>query len=516
MNRIRALSFALLFVYFKTATGDDTLLAKVQAVINQPEFKHAHWGLLVVDPAMSTPVFEMNADHLFAPASTTKLFSVATALESLGPGHHFETPVVRHGEAVDGVLKGDLILIASGDLTMGGRTDAEGRIAYVDNDHTYSAGSPRGQLTPQDPLAGLNELAKQVATAGVKRIEGDVLLDDRMFAAAPSTGSGPSRVSPILINDNLVDLVIAPGSNVGDTAKVTHRPESVALAVDAQVETVAKGKDVSIDISSPGGNRIVVRGRIPVGRKPLVRVREVADPASFARSLFVEALIRAGVQVTVSPLATNVTDRLPPREQTVALPRVAMLTSPPLSEHAKLILKVSHNLHASTLPLLVAVKNGGRTLEEGLRAQGSVLRQLGIDVDQISFGGGAGGSFSDLTTPRVTVQLLLAMKGKPYFDVYREALPILGVDGTLAKSVPNDSPAKGKVRAKTGTYTVTNVMNHRAVLTSKALAGYMTTASNRELVCSFVINNAHMKDSQETDHFGRVLGKLCEVFVTGL
>ena len=64
-----------------------------------------------------------------------------------------------------------------------------------------------------------------------------------------------------------------------------------------------------------------------------------------------------------------------------------------------MILKVSHNLHASTLPLLLAARHGERTLEDGLKRQGEVLRGVGIPAQAISFGGGAGGDRADLATP---------------------------------------------------------------------------------------------------------------------
>jgi D-alanyl-D-alanine carboxypeptidase/D-alanyl-D-alanine-endopeptidase (penicillin-binding protein 4) len=99
------------------------------------------------------------------------------------------------------------------------------------------------------------------------------------------------------------------------------------------------------------------------------------------------------------------------------------------------------------------------------------------------------------------------------------ALPILGRDGTLARSVAPESPARGHVHAKTGTYWVDNELDGKAVLTSKALAGYLETASGRQLVLAVFVNNA-MLDAPKpnysvhdaTTQAGKMLGKLCEVF----
>lgn len=493
------------------ARAGEPLSAAINAVINGADYKHAHWGILIVDRETGETVYELNADKLFAPASTTKLFSVATALDAFGADHRFRTPIYRRGDVDEsGHLRGDLILIASGDLSMGGRTDGDGRIAFKDSDHTYANGNENAELTEPDPLAGLAELARQVAAAGIKRVGGDVVIDDRLFEKAEGSGSGPSRLTPIIVNDNLIDLLITP-TTAGSLAEVTSRPQSIAYRIDAHVRTVANGKATRVQIISAGAGRIIVRGDIAAGHKPLVRVYEVDDAASFARSLLIESLQRVGIVVDGSPLAANRGDLLPSREACASLPRVAELESPPFGESARLILKVSHNLHASTLPLLVAAKHGKRSLSDGLRLQHDFLARAGVDVDTISFGGGAGGSRADYTTPRATVQLLRHMATLPNFKTYESALPVLGIDGTLAQSVKPDSPARGKVHAKTGTLFWDNTMNDRYLLTSKALAGYMTTSHGQRLAFAMFVNNTHIQKASETTREGKTLGRLCEI-----
>lgn len=515
MKLVRLVVVALLLVsgLARHAHADDKpsrLRENIDKVINAADYKQSHWGLLIVDLETGKTLYELNADRLFAPASVTKLYSVATALDALGADHRFETPVKRRGEVKGGTLNGDLILVASGDLSMGGRSDPEGHIAFTNSDHTYANGNLTAELTSQDPLAGLNDLARQVAATGIKRIRGDVLIDDRLFDKALGTGSGPARLTPIMVNDNLMDFVITPAMQ-GSPATVKWRPETAAYQVDALVDTREKTDVTRITITSPAAGRLVVRGQIAAGHKPVVRVHEVADAAAFARTLFIEALVRNGVTVDASPLAGNGGNGLPSRAVVAKLPQVALLTSPPFRESARLILKVSHNLHASTLPLLVAVKNGKRNLDEGLQLQHRFLDKVGVPVETISFGGGAGGANADLTTPQATVQLLRAMSQRPDFEAYKTALPILGVDGTLATAVASDSPARGKVFAKTGTLSTHNVMNDRAMLTSKALAGYMTNSRNRTLIIAMFVNRVPLPHGVEPTREGKVLGKLCEI-----
>lgn len=496
-----------------TAAEADKLAASLQAAIGEAQFKNAHWGILIVDRATNATIYEQQADKMFAPASTTKLFSTAAALDALGPDYRFQTPIYAIGKVEAGRLAGDLVLVASGDLTLGGRTDESGHVAFTDSDHIYAQFVSTAELTKPDPLAGLNALAKQVAATGVKYITGDVLIDDRLFEEAESSGSGPERVTPIMVNDNLVDFVIEPTES-GKPAKITWRPQSVALRVDLQVQTVGEKESTTVSIDAPGENSFVVRGQISAGRKPLVRTVEVSEPASFARALLIEALQRAGVRVDASPLAANRRDALPKASEYPTANRVAMLESPPFAENAKLILKVSHNLHASTLPLLIAAKHGERTLVEGMRRQHEFFHRAGCDMDSISFGGAAGGARADYVSPRATVQLLQFMSRHKAASAFRDGLPVLGLDGTLARVVPAESPAKGKVAAKTGTLLWGNAGNGRFILTSKALAGYATAANGRELVFAMFLNNMPIAESEAGAKLaGQKLGALCEIMV---
>ena len=140
--------------------GGGALARRVDAVLAAPSYRKGHWGILVVDRKTGQVMYERNADQLFAPASVTKLFSTAAAIIDLGPGYRFQTPVVRHGEVDSrGRLQGELILVAQGDLCMGGRTGPDGTLLFKDEDHTYSGGNLRSEIVASDPLAGLDHLA---------------------------------------------------------------------------------------------------------------------------------------------------------------------------------------------------------------------------------------------------------------------------------------------------------------------------------------------------------------------
>ena len=91
----------------------------------------------------------MNANKLFVPASTTKTLTEGTVLAKLGADYRFHTVIYRTGP-IDkkGTLKGDLVLVASGDPNLSNRIQPDGTLSFVDEDHSYG-----GPAVTGDPLA---------------------------------------------------------------------------------------------------------------------------------------------------------------------------------------------------------------------------------------------------------------------------------------------------------------------------------------------------------------------------
>jgi D-alanyl-D-alanine carboxypeptidase/D-alanyl-D-alanine-endopeptidase (penicillin-binding protein 4) len=90
---------------------------------------------------------------------------------------------------------------------------------------------------------------------------------------------------------------------------------------------------------------------------------------------------------------------------------------------------------------------------------------------------GSGLSRNDMITADASVQLLTFMSRHRHADIFREALPIAGVDGTLRTRLRN-TPAENNLRAKTG-----------SLSSAASLAGYVTTATGEKLVFSIMVNN---------------------------
>jgi D-alanyl-D-alanine carboxypeptidase len=132
-------------------------------------YRRAIWGLRVVDPETGEVLINLKPDYPFFIGSVRKVFSVGELLNEIGPDHIFITPIYNQGNVDDaGVLHGNLILVASGDISMGGRTKANGEFAITDFDHNEADSLGNAELTNPDPLKGYKAIADQIAAAGIK------------------------------------------------------------------------------------------------------------------------------------------------------------------------------------------------------------------------------------------------------------------------------------------------------------------------------------------------------------
>lgn len=455
---------------------------EIERLTQIPPFQEGAWGLLAVDAESGAPLLERNVDRTFLAASTTKNFSGAATLGELGPGYRFHTPVVRLGAVRGGTLHGDLVLQASGDLTMGGRALPDGKVAYTGFDHTDANELPGpATLTPQDPLAGLDRLARQVRAAGIRRVAGDVVVDDRLWRAQRI---GKEVVSPIVINDNIIDVTLIP-TRPGQPVRAKIRPRTKAYAIGVRTRTGSRQSPVAPEVGKLRDGRFVIGGTIPAGGGPVVQVARIPDPAFFARTLFVEALRRAGVAVEAPTVADNLAGELPPFAAVAKRPRVAQLTSPPVSEFVKLILKVSHNLGANTEPFWIAVHRGGpHTFRAGMQAIRAYAARAGVPAGQAVLTDGQGLPGNRIS-PSAMVELLRYVAHQPYAEAFREALPVKGVDGLPEN--PDQDPGTGHVFAKNGLLGGAGP-GGKPIVKAMALAGYAGTGPN-QIAFDVVVND---------------------------
>ncbi|WP_424464417.1 D-alanyl-D-alanine carboxypeptidase/D-alanyl-D-alanine endopeptidase [Pseudoclavibacter helvolus] len=456
-------------------------------VMNQPQFAGGRWSISVEDLDTGETLIDLDGDKLAEPGSFVKTYSAGAAWVKWGPDHTVTTPVKQSGEVTAGTLDGDLVLVGQGDLTMGGRTKDDGTVSFTNLDHNDANPLPGATLTPEDPLAGLDQLAAQVKAAGITAVSGDVIIDDRLFQGTLAE----QPITPIVINQNLLDVLVTPGE-AGQPATAALTPAVGQWKLDLQVETVPAGEETEVSPPKPSPNdpnTLVVSGTIAVDADPVLRVYEFDDPATFARTAFIEALERAGVTVGADPFAENHKSALPERDAVEALPAVAELESLPLEEEVTYVMKVSYNRGAQTLICRLAVDAGKNNCDkQGMGVAQAIWADAGLDTTGASLidGSGLEGNY---ITPKNAVQIQTLMAERPDAERWRDTLPVLGVDGSLA-DVQEDSPAAGKVYAKTGTLASADAFNGRLRLGTKTLGGVMQTESGRNLAFTIIVNQA--------------------------
>lgn len=496
----------------------------IQAVFNKPLYKGATWGLRVVD-SDGKVIIDYNSKHQFFIGSVRKVFSVGELLNQVGPDHTYDTPVYRIGSVdSDGVLHGNLVLVASGDLTMGGRTNPDGSIAITNFDHNEADSLGNAELTAPDPTAGYAQLAQQIAAAGIKKVAGDVIVDDRLFQ--PFDFRGQFKVTPMFVNDDVVDLTINP-LTAQRPALVQWRPTSAALDIDSKLMISPSGSQYSLKldpefpqcIGTPGCSAGIT-GNVPVdfkpmftGKFPLVQVVRIVNPSNYARTLFIEKLQTAGVAVDAPALKPNPASMLPARHSYTADTRVAELRGLPYSDYAKYILKVSYNIGADTSLVLWGLTQNVDSMKDALAAEPKNLTtNYGVPAGQFSFVDGSGGGETTATTVAVT-QMLSALRRRlvnrnatgiltmydlsPTFPIFRDALPVLGVDGSLGfvnqfTADASLAGAKGQVHAKTGTYAQGSEAG--LLIKGQAFGGYIQTKRGKQLIYEVVVNNVPVQN----------------------
>lgn len=481
----------------------------IAQIMNKPLYEGAIWGLRVEDTETGEVLFDLRPDYDFFIGSVRKIFSVGLLLNEVGSSHTYDTPVYRQG-TVDGsgILNGDLVLVASGDLTMGGRRNPDGTLQVPGFDHNEANSLGNALLPSADPLAGFRRLAAQVADAGITRVTGEVVVDDRLFV--PFNFRDEFDVRPIFVNDNVVDVSLT-ATSPGAAATVSVRPISEALGVVNSVVTGAPGSDLLLELEPELPNNIgtvgasvEIAGNLPVDlvppfteQFPLIRTFRITNPTNYARTVFVEALEAEGVVVDAATVEPNPSNLLPAPGSYSPANQVAVLQGARMSELARYILKISYNIGADTSLVLFGLTQGVNSMPQALVTERGVLTtEYGLDSSEFDFVDGSGGGPTTASNETVT-KMLRELLESPESESFFQALPILGVDGSLGfvtdfRQDPSLAGATGQVRAKTGTFAEGTAQG--LTIKGQAFGGIIDTRSGRRLAYQLVVNEVPVQE----------------------
>ena len=455
-------------VMAQTRTQEELRVA-IDDAIAKAGMPNGWWTVNVQDAETGAPLYERDTARSFIPASNTKLYSSAAALDILGPDYRFETEIWAMGRVENGILNGHLIIRGSGDPVIGGR------------------------FTDGDVTAYFRAWADSLKAAGITTIRGDIIGDDDAYDEE-AIGYGwqyddlpywyAAELSALSFNDNAVDFRLE-ASTPGSPAILSWEPmmTSYVTARNASMTTEAGGSIEEDYFRPQGSNDFVLGSLVPAGRIDYESL-SVANPTKYFLHALREVLVAQGITVLGKGIDI---DDLSIKPAYAQMTHLFSHYSPSLAEIVVPLNKDSHNLYAEMALRAIAADH---LPENGEPAAGSValavsrarkvFGRAGVDTLHIQLVDGSGLARQNLITSSMTTSLLRYMRTHPNEATQRafiDSLPIGGVDGSLSSRMKGTAAA-GNVQAKTGS--MGNV---------SALAGYVTSASGRELVFSIMANN---------------------------
>ena len=425
----------------------------INTVINNPQFKRTHWGILVqkLKPSPSQTLYSRDAQKYFTPASVTKLLTTAAALQQLGANYRIRTSIYDEG-------KGTLRVVGRGDPSL-----------------------------KDEQLAAL---AKQLRQKGVRRIQ-QLIADDTHFKGGVIPPSWMwedlqfyygAPVNSLILNENAAILRLFPQS-VGETLqpKWDEPSEGYSWRVINNAITVREGEKKYIEINRDlKGQTLKIQGQLAVNSQPDITAIAVFDPIEHFLRHFRQSLLLEKISVgRTSAASYNIKGR-----------EIAAVESAPLSELIKETNTNSNNLFAEALLRTLAVKqplkenqtkdnqtkDNQTTVDVALEVLQTALTQMGVDPKSYKLDDGSGLSRKNLISPQALVQILQGVARSRFAKVYFNSLPVAGKTGTLKYRLRN-TPAEGIVIAKSGT--MTGVVS---------LAGYVNAPNYEPVVFSIMVN----------------------------
>jgi PBP4 family serine-type D-alanyl-D-alanine carboxypeptidase len=353
----------------------------------------------------------------------------------------------------------------------------------------------------------IRKLAKQIAVHKIKRVTGRVLVDATLFQQGDRELGTGVVISPIVVNDNVVDVLVSPGNSEKAPVVMKVSPLSSYVRIVNRAITGKSDSDPDLrwdpDVENSDGSRTVtLAGSLPAGGPEMMFSYAVPDPARYAEVVLTEVLREEGILANPR-LKEDQQDFKSLASFYKSENQIAEHISPPMKEEIKIILKVSQNLHASMMPyVLSAVIAKKEAPQPGFDLMREFLTKAGLNHDAASQEDGAGGSAN--FTPEFMTSYLAYWAAHKESQTFHDALPILGKDGTLFL-IQTNSSAAGKVFAKTGTYSRSDLLHKRVMVDSKALAGYMTTKNGRRVAFAIFVN--HVPVSSKPNAIREITGQ---------
>ena len=460
------------FVYTASVAAQSTLHERLDKLLADEFYQRATIGVAVYDLTDQKTLYAHNVKRLCRPASNMKLLTSATALSALTSEYTFKTGIYHTGTIDEtGHLNGNLYL--------------------------------KGGFDPELKSADLDQLILLIKKAGVNSINGHLYLDASM---ADTTFWGKAwswdddmeafqpYLSPIPLNKGVVKLKVIPASPERAPIIKTD-PESSFIQVVNRATTVWRSAEPTRNTlrfsrdDANGCNRITVTGIISASANAYETMISLKNPRGYALTLFAEKMSK---QFPGSNIHVSGTMRTPADAQNLGYATHSIV------EVVRQLNKESDNLNAEMLLYALGYLQDAESTstEKGIAVVRQLITQLGLDPKSYSVVDGSGLSNQNYLTPELLVAVLKYMHQSPDFELFRQSLPIAGIDGTLANRMKG-SAAYCKVTAKTGSLTGVSTFS-----------GYVTARNGHLLAFSIMIQNFVERTSYVAVNY---IDKICEV-----
>lgn len=432
---------------------------QVNQLIKLTNLQSAFLGIYIEEPRTRRILYAYNADKLLMPASNMKLITSAAALSLLKPDFRFKTGLYINGTICGDTLYGDVIVRASGDPTISG--------LYNDGDLLYV----------------FREWCEALRQRGIKYVHGRLIGDDRIFKGGWGEGWSwddlwyyyGAKTSALTFNDNCVDFFILPSSKIGEPARIWTNPPTSYLKIENLLQTVdTTGRKYYDFTRSIGTECMRIWGQIPVNSDTIRSSCAIENPTNYFLHVLRDALTVGGIQVDTIAAIGDLDDKYDYEK----LELIKEHQSVSLSQIVKTLNKVSHNLYAEQLlRTLGYVFRQEGSAAAGIAVEREWLGSIGVDTNMVFIVDGSGLARTNLVTPLQIATVLRTMRFSPYWQPFRESLPIGGVDGTI-KNRFKGTNAVGHVFAKTG-----------YIGRVRALSGFVEARNGREYIFSIIANH---------------------------
>ena len=423
---------------------DRNLAWEIAGVINRPQLRRARWGIEIQTLA-GEPVYSLEGDKFFNPASAAKLLVSAAGLLELGANYRLKTPIYSQGKPP--VLES---------LRVEGRGD------------------------PSISSQSLKNIVHQLQQVGVEQID-NLIIDDRYF---PAPGIDPTwewgdihsyfatAVNSAILNENSVRLTLLP-QEVGQPVEFFWNDAIAARQWRVVNQATTGPADLEYDVAIDGDlglPLLKLRGELAVNEPPDIWDLAVVDPASYFLESLRLHLERGGIVVKRGTVLERGDRKTNDTELTA-------IYAPPLQTLVAEINQNSNNLYAEALGKILARKLNIDTSVEAIEHS---LERIGIESAEYKLVDASGLSRQNLVTPQTLVKLLRLMSQSALGRDYRQSLAEGGVNGTLKKRL--DVAPRGQIWAKSGTLTGVG-----------ALSGYLSR-DDITLVFAILVNNSELEN----------------------